>query len=121
MDVNGRKRQLSFRDLVRYCLVDETAIQSEISPAESGQVISPTVEHSVFKLLLTGQDDSAIVTIQDRKSFKTATAAKVEIVELITRIDEELMADFPQADELQEQSDRLNEVLRRAQAGYLSA
>jgi hypothetical protein len=55
----GRKRPLSFRDLVRYCLVDETAIQSETSTAESGQVISPTVEQSVFKLLLTGQDDSA--------------------------------------------------------------
>ena len=116
MDVNGRKRQLSFRDLVRYCLVDETAIQSEISPVESGQVISPTVEHSVFKLLLTGQDDNAVVTIQDRKSFKAATTAKLEVVdELIKRIDEELMADFPEASDLQQQSDKLNETLDRAQ------
>ena len=116
MDVNGRKRPLSFRDLVRFCLVDETAIQSETSPAESGQVVSPTVEHSVFKLFLTGQDDSAVVTVQDRKSFKAATTAKLEVVdELIKQIDEELMADFPQPSELQEQSDRLEETFRRAQ------
>jgi hypothetical protein len=116
MDVNGRKRPLSFRDLVRFGLVDETAIQSETSPAESGQVVSPTVEHSVFKLLLTGQDDSAVVTVQDRKSFKAATTAKLEVVdELIKQIDEELMADFPQPSELQEQSDRLEETFRRAQ------
>jgi len=116
VDVNGRKRPLRFRDLVRYCLVDEAAIQSEISPVESGQVISPTVEHSVFKLLLTGQDDSAVVTIQDRKSFKAATTAKLEVVdELIKQIDEELMADFPQAADLQEQSNRLDETLRRTQ------
>jgi hypothetical protein len=116
MDVNGRKRPLSFRDLVRYCLVDETAIQSETSPVESGQVITPTVERSVFKLLLTGQDDSAVVTIQDRKSFKAATTAKLEVVdELIKLIDEELTADFPAASDLQEQSDRLDETLRRAQ------
>ncbi|MGN6114743.1 MAG: hypothetical protein ACTHN2_04430 [Nitrobacter sp.] len=115
-DVNGRKRPLSFRDLARYCLIDETAIQSETSPAESGQVISPTVERSVFKLLLTGQDDSAVVTIQDRKSFKAATTAKLEVVdELIKQIDEELVADFPQASELQDQSDRIDDTLRRAQ------
>jgi len=116
MDVNGRKRPLSFRDIVRYCLVDETAIQAETSPAESGQVISPTVEHSVFKLLLTGQDDSAVVTIQDRKSFNAATTGKLEVVdEMIKQIDEELMADFPQADELHKQSDQLDETWRRVQ------
>jgi hypothetical protein len=31
-DMHGKKRPLSFRDLSRYCIVDETAIQSETSP-----------------------------------------------------------------------------------------
>jgi hypothetical protein len=39
-DVNGNKRPLSFRDLTRFCLVDEASIQNETSPVESGQVIS---------------------------------------------------------------------------------
>jgi hypothetical protein len=56
VDVNGKKRSLSFRDLARFCIVDETAIQSETSPVESGQYQTTTAERSTFKLLLTGID-----------------------------------------------------------------
>jgi hypothetical protein len=116
IDPNGKKRSLSFRDLARFCIVDETAIQSEVSPAESGQYISPTVEHSVFKLLISGQDDSAIVPVVDKRTFKTATTAKLEVVnEMITALSDELVADFPNADQLTEQNDRLEESWARAQ------
>ncbi|UFX46951.1 hypothetical protein HAP47_0009915 [Bradyrhizobium sp. 41S5] len=115
-DVYGHKRPLSFRDLVRYCLVDEASIQSETSPAESGQFVSPTEEHSVLKLLLTGQDDSAIETVVDRKTFTTKTNAKLEMLdELLKGIADELASDFPKADELQEQSTRLEETLAAVQ------
>jgi hypothetical protein len=63
VDANGKKRSLSFRDLSRFCIVDETAIQSETSPVESGQYQTTTAEPSTFKLLLTGVDDSAIVPV----------------------------------------------------------
>ena len=115
-DLYGKKRSLSFRDLSRFCIVDETAIQSEASPAESGQYVTPTVERSVFKLLITGQDDSAIVPVVDRKTFKTSTAAKLEVVdEMITAMSDELAADFPNADELPDQSRLLEESWVRAQ------
>ncbi|MFI5011387.1 MAG: hypothetical protein ACHQAY_03475 [Hyphomicrobiales bacterium] len=115
-DVYGKKRSLSFRDLARFCIVDETAIQGEASPAESGQYLSPTVERSVFKLLITGQDDSAIIPVVDRKTFKTSTAAKLEVVdELITAVSDELTADFPNADQLPDQSGLLEESWARAQ------
>ena len=115
-DTNGKKRSLSFRDLARVCLVDEVAIQSESSPIESGQVISTTAERSVFKLLLTGQDDSAVVTVLDRKSFKTSTAAKQEVLDdLLNDIYSELTADFPDADGLVEQSKNLEATWARAQ------
>ncbi|MGA8498601.1 MAG: hypothetical protein WB764_24165 [Xanthobacteraceae bacterium] len=115
-DVNGKKRPLSFRDLVRFCLVDEVAIQSESSPIESGQVISTTAERSVFKLLLTGQDDSAVIPVLDRKSFKTSTIAKQEVLDdLLNDINNELAADFPDADGLAEQSSNLEASWERAQ------
>jgi len=115
-DLYGKKRSLSFRDLARYCIVDETAIQSEASPAESGQYISPTVERSVFKLLITGQDDSAIVAVVDRKTFKTSTAAKLEVIdEMITAINDELTADFPNVEQLADQNSLLEESWTRAQ------
>ena len=114
-DVHGKKRPLSFRDLTRFCVVDETSIQSETSPAESGQYISPTVEHSVFKLLLTGQDDSAVVPVLDRKTFKTSTSAKMEVLdELLLRVNDELEADYPDADGLAEQHKRLEDSWAQA-------
>ena len=107
-DAYGKKRSLSFRDLVRYCLIDEAAIQSETSPIESGQVIGTTEEHSVLKLMLTGQDDSAVVTVIDRKTFKTSTTAKIEVIdELLKSVNDELEADFPDAEGLEEQNAKL--------------
>jgi hypothetical protein len=116
VDANGKKRSLSFRDLSRFCIVDETAIQSEASPAESGQHVSQTLERSVFRLLITGQDDSAIVPVTDKRTFKTATTAKLEVVdELIAALTEELAADFPNVEELPEQNRRLQESWAHAQ------
>jgi hypothetical protein len=121
VDANGKKRSLSFRDLVRFCIVDETAIQSETSPIETGQYQTATAERSTFKLLITGVDDSAIVPVMDRKNFKTTTAAKLEVVdEMITSVTDELAADFPDADQLPEQNSRLEEAWTRFQ-GELQA
>ena len=86
VDANGRKRSLSFRDLARYCIVDETSIQSEASPAESGQYQLTTAERSVFKLLVTGVDDVAIVPVADRKTFKAATAGKIEMLDEMIKL-----------------------------------
>lgn len=115
-DAYGKKRSLSFRDLVRYCLIDEAAIQSETSPVESGQVIGLTEEHSVLKLMLTGQDDSAIVTLTDRKTFRTSTTAKIEMIdELLTVVNDELEADFADVEGLEEQNAKLEQAWLDAQ------
>jgi hypothetical protein len=111
VDANGKKRSLSFRDLARFCIVDETAIQSETSPVQSGQYQTATAERSTFKLLLTGIDDSAIVPVMDRKSFTTSTTAKLEVMdEMIASVADALAADFPNADQLPEQSSRVEEL-----------
>lgn len=116
VDANGKKRSLSFRDLARFCIVDETAIQSETSPVETGQYQTATAERSTFKLLLTGVDDSAVVPVMERKSFKTATTAKLEVVdEMIASLADELAADFPNADQLPDQNSRLEEAWARIQ------
>jgi hypothetical protein len=115
-DVNGKKRPLSFRDLIRFCLVDEASIQSEVSPIESGQFLTPTPERSIFKLLLTGQDDSAVVTTVDRKTFRTAIGAKLEVLdELLSAVNEELTTEYKNSDELSEQAKLLDESWQQAQ------
>jgi hypothetical protein len=124
-DVHGKKRPLSFRDLVRFCIVDEVAIQSQVSPVESGQHTGETGERSVLKFLLTGQDDSKIVQVMDRKTFKASTTAKLEVIdETLASINEELAADYPDSDGLGEQGARLeqswSDAQREAQAAQQS-
>jgi hypothetical protein len=80
-NASGSKRPLSFRDIVRFCMVDETSIQSEASPALSGQHASASAERRVFQLLLTGTDDSALQEVIGQGDFRVSKAAKVELVE----------------------------------------
>ena len=116
-NASGKKRPLSFRDIVRFCMVDETSIQSEESPVLSGQHVSGPTERSVFKLLLTGLDDSALVEVVDQKTFRTSQAAKIEVLnEMIEATESELAADFPDVVDLPNQEKRLDETFAQAQA-----
>jgi hypothetical protein len=111
-DASGAKRALSFRDLIPLCLVDETSIQAERSPAESGDSMLKVAERSVFKLMVTGQDDSSVATIMKPRDFKTSKAAKLELVtDMLNALEDELAADFPNPDELEDQSGRLESAI----------
>lgn len=121
--VAGEKENLSFRDLVAMSLVDETSIQSERSPVDSelGK-LTQTKERSLFRLLVTGTDDSAIITVIDEKTFATSKAARIEVVqELLDRVDARLVADFAERAQLPLQFERLNESLSRIQFEYSAA
>ena len=119
VDVNGKKRSLSFRDLARFCIVDETAIQSEMSPALSGQHQFATAERSIFRLLITGGDDSAIIPVVDKKTFKASTTGKIEVLDdMIAAIDEKLEADFPHSDQLADQNVRLEASYQEARLEF---
>lgn len=116
---SGSKKALSFRDIVRFCLVDETSIQSEGSPALSGQYASETLERRVFQMLITGTDDSAIQEVIGQKDFRVSKAAKVEFVEeLIAAIDVDLANDYPGVAELSAQDERLEASFATAQAEF---
>ena len=117
VDANGKQRSLSFRDLARFCIVDETTIQSEGSPVQSGQSVSQTAERSTFKLLLTGIDDSAIVEVVDRRTFTSATTAQLEMLDdMIAAVDTEIANEFEDPAGLSEQAELLNASFAAAQA-----
>jgi hypothetical protein len=78
-DADNETRGVSFRDLCHVCLITETDIQKKGSPIETGQVVSKTVEHSVFKLLLTGVDDSALVPAAHVAAASQSRAGKLEV------------------------------------------
>ncbi len=117
VDANGKRRSLSFRDVARFCIVDETTIQSEGSPIQSGQAVSQTAERSTFKLLLTGIDDSAIVEVADSRTFASSMNAQLEMLdEMIGAINAEIEADFGATDDLADQERRLDDSFAEAQA-----
>jgi hypothetical protein len=79
----GKTREVSFRDLARLVLVDEETIISKTSPILTGQHISATAEGAVFRLLLTGVDDSSLISSEDPKVAKGRQAGKVEMLDLL--------------------------------------
>lgn len=76
----GKTRSLSFRDLARLILIDEESIIAATSPILSGQYTKATEERSVFRLLLTGTDDSGVVAKEEPKVVKARQEGKAEIL-----------------------------------------
>jgi AAA domain len=79
----GKTREVSFRDLARLVLVDEETIISKTSPILTGQYTTGTAESAVFRLLLTGVDDSSLISSEDPKVAKGRQAGKVEMLDLL--------------------------------------
>ena len=104
----GATRSLSFRDLVRLCVVTEGEIQRRSSPFLSGQYTSATAEYAAFKLLLTGVDDSALVSVAEVPGRREQEAGKIE---LLDQMIEDLQSDLDEqgADE-QELKSQLNRL-----------
>lgn len=77
----GKTRPLSFRDIARLVIIDEEDVIKEDSPILSGQHITKTAESGVFRLLLTGTDDSSIVAKEDPKLTKGRQTGRVELLQ----------------------------------------
>ena len=74
-------KNLSFRDLARFCIVSEIKIIEKYSPIYSGQQIDVTANKSLFKLLLTGKDDDDLENIENPKIVKSKIKGKIELIE----------------------------------------
>jgi len=110
----GTTRTVSFRDIARLTLVDEESIIKRESPIHSGRPTDSTVEQSVFRLLLTGVDDSSVVESKEVKVQKAESRGKSEILdslegELRGRL-AEMNAD-ESADEVRTRRQRLDDAL----------
>lgn len=110
-DGNGAKDTLSIYRLSPYAVVSEQDIIAERSPIlVSGRPSERTFEQNLFKLLLTGVDDSEAVTVPKLSERKAAKAAKIELVdELIDQLDTELGESAPDENELAAQLTQLEQ------------
>jgi len=77
-DKYGKTRPLDFSDVARLILVDEKRIVSERSPIVRG--INRVAETAVFRLMLTGFDDSCILDEKEPKVVPSRTEGKIDII-----------------------------------------
>ena len=63
--LKGTTQSLSFRNIARLIIVQETEIQQTGSPFWGGQYTLKTAELATIKLLLTGVDDSGVVSSEE--------------------------------------------------------
>ena len=103
---NETTRSLSFRNLARLIIVQEGEIQQTGSPFWGGQYTLKTAELAAIKLLLTGVDDSNIVSTEQIAQDRSK---QVELLdELLADIESELPDIGEEKDELEDQLGRLN-------------
>jgi len=108
----ARIRALSFRDLTPLVVVSETSIIKEPSPVLTGQYIKKTEETSVFKLLLTGVDDSAHVVFGDESARAEDAKGRLRAVEEVI---DELRRQLPTDATWEVDLDRVEAALTREQ------
>lgn len=84
-------RSLSFRDMAHLCVISETNIQSDQSPVlTSGTPSNETVEKSILKLLLEGEDDSGLVESASDAEVKISRGKSGMLDKVIAELTKEL-------------------------------
>lgn len=108
----GDTQSLSFRNLARLILINEQEIIQERSPLSDGNVVADTANTSVFKLLLTGVDDSAFTAGQKPTAEDQSRGAQIDLLDqLIGDYERQVKELAGKPDELQEQLDRLENTM----------
>ncbi len=111
----GKTRPLSFRDIARLVIIDEETVIKDDSPVLSGQFTSKTVESGVFRLLLTGTDDSSIIAKEDPKVIKGRQAGKVELLEGLLNATRQRLASHGEVGLLADERNSLTQIEARLQ------
>jgi len=101
----GTTNSLSFRNLARLVIVQEGEIQQRGSPFWGGQYTLKTAEMATIKLLLTGLDDSAVVSATADEPDQAGQIALLD--ELIADLKSDITDMGEERSELEEQLERL--------------
>ncbi|MFS8184498.1 AAA family ATPase [Pseudovibrio denitrificans] len=105
---------LSFRHLARLAIVNEEEIIQRRSPLADGNYTADTANASVFKYLLTGADDSALVSLSKRTPEEMSREGQIELLdELVKSYRKQVKAIAGQPAELENQDQRLGEALEQ--------
>jgi hypothetical protein len=97
-----KKRSLNFRDIVKFSLIDETAIIDQRTPIyPSRQHNDETADKSVFDFLTSGEDASSLIVAPDAKIEKASWRARYE---LYSQLMDELKSQTPDVEEVSKEN-----------------
>ncbi|PSV48335.1 hypothetical protein [Photobacterium indicum] len=124
---SAKKESLTIRTLSRSIRSDEKSIIDDISPILTPVYTEDTKYQSIFKFLLTGEDDSKIKTLVSRGAFTSEKKGKTSVLEnCITDLefdlafpDEELISLEERCDKLQRAIDEESENISSAEESLL--
>ncbi|KQY70322.1 hypothetical protein ASD52_30495 [Ensifer sp. Root142] len=99
---------LSFRNLARLAIVNEEEIIQKRSPLSDGNYTANTANTSVFTMLLTGVDDTALLSRKSTSAEEQKRLAQIDLLDqLITDAQKRITTISGSRDELSDQEERL--------------
>ncbi|MBF4992729.1 hypothetical protein ITX31_01200 [Arthrobacter gandavensis] len=107
---------MSIRNLMHLCLIDENRIHTKSSPIHSGLPQSRTTESSAFKLLVEGEDDSAITTGEDPRKFRQVNRGQLAVLDRALESVRDRLANGADRPQLTAQLARINATIDSASA-----
>jgi len=108
----GDTNSLSFRYLARLVIVTETEIMAQRSPLSDANPTADTPNFATFKLLLTGVDDSSLVSRSPTTPEELTREAQLQLLDnLIDDHADRLKELTKDAKDLPDQLDRVNATL----------
>jgi len=103
---------LSFRHLARLAVINEEEIIQKRSPLADGNYTADTANFSAFKYLLTGTDDSALVSLRSSTPEETTREAQIDLLDdLIKKYKRQVRDIAGKPAELEEQDEKLGNAL----------
>lgn len=106
-NAQGVTRELSFRKVAPLLVVDEETVIKKLSPIWSGQRDDKTLESGVFRLLLTGIDDSSVIAKEDPKIVRGRQQGRAEAIDNLLQKAREELVDVGDVASLGEERERL--------------
>jgi hypothetical protein len=100
-NASGETRPLSFRDVAHLAFVDEEAVMTDRSPLKTGQWTAGTVESRIFRLLLTGEDDSSVIAEEKPAVRKVRAAERSALLETLISRTRASYGDAPRPDSIE--------------------
>lgn len=120
---DNAKRSLYFQDISKYFLINEEKIITEKSiiseKPERSYNPAETFEKNVFRFLLTGNDDSSIITLLENENIEYRKGKVALYNDLINQLSEDLKD--TEYDKIDEQIKRLDSGIENYQEIYLQS